>query len=383
MNGTLQYTIRPYDTIWMLAQIFNTTVDSIMDLNPGIDPRKLFIGQVITIRPGYRYYQSSQIVPGSTDDIGDIIYPGNLGNTGGMAPGGTAPRGAVPGETAPRGAVPGGMAPGGMAPGGTTPGGMAPGETAPRGAVPGGMAPGGMTPGGTTPGGMAPGGMTPGGMAPGGTTPGGTTPTGMTFGGSFMDFMDDDMNDMNDMYDMDDMEMVLEQIRDYMRMLWEQHVMWTRMAQVGIIHELPETELIIQRLLRNPVDFANALAPFYGDEAADEFQNLLTGHLTIAAELINALKAGNNNAAADANRRWRDNAEQIAAFLGSINPNWSEDDWSAMLNEHLDLLSNSVTEMLAKNYEESINGFDDVEMQALEMADVMAEGIQAQFSEMR
>ena len=333
MNGTLQYTIRPYDTIWMLAQIFNTTVDSIMDLNPGIDPRKLFIGQVITIRPGYRYYQSSQIVPGSTDDIGDIVYPGNMGNTGGMAPGGTTPRGAVPG---------------GMAPGGTTPG---------------GMAPGGMTPGGTTPEGMA--------------------PAGMTLGGSFMDFMDDDMNDMNDMYDMDDMEMVLEQIRDYMRMLWEQHVMWTRMAQVGIIHELPETELIIQRLLRNPVDFANALAPFYGDEAADEFQNLLTAHLTIAAELINALKAGNNNAATDANRRWRDNAEQIAVFLGSINPNWSEDDWSAMLNEHLDLLSNSVTEMLAKNYEESINGFDDIEMQALEMADVMAEGIQAQFSEMR
>ncbi len=341
MNGTLQYTIRPYDTIWMLAQIFNTTVDSIMDLNPGIDPRKLFIGQVITIRPGYRYYQSSQIVPGSTDDIGDIVYPGNMGNNGGMAPG----------------------------------------ETAPRGMTPGGTAPGGMVPGGTAPGGMAPRGMTPGE-----TAPGGTTPTGMTLGGSFMDYMDDDMNDMNDMYDMDDMddmEMVLEQIRDYMRMLWEQHVMWTRMALVGIIHELPETELIIQRLLRNPVDFANALAPFYGDEAADEFQNLLTGHLTIAAELINALKAGNNNAAADANRRWRDNAEQIAAFLGSINPNWSEDDWSAMLNEHLDLLSNNVTEMFAKNYEESINGFDDVEMQALEMADVMAEGIQAQFSEMR
>ncbi|HHX12418.1 MAG TPA: LysM peptidoglycan-binding domain-containing protein, partial [Clostridiales bacterium] len=56
MRVVMQYTIRPYDTIWMLAQVFNTTVESIMDLNPGINPTNLQIGQVISIAPGYRYY---------------------------------------------------------------------------------------------------------------------------------------------------------------------------------------------------------------------------------------------------------------------------------------------------------------------------------------
>ena len=34
MNGTIRYTIRPYDTLYMLAQVFNTTVESLMELNP-------------------------------------------------------------------------------------------------------------------------------------------------------------------------------------------------------------------------------------------------------------------------------------------------------------------------------------------------------------
>ena len=56
MNGTIRYTVRPYDTLWMLAQVFNTTVDSIIELNPGVDPNNLQVGRIITIRPGFQYY---------------------------------------------------------------------------------------------------------------------------------------------------------------------------------------------------------------------------------------------------------------------------------------------------------------------------------------
>jgi hypothetical protein len=171
----------------------------------------------------------------------------------------------------------------------------------------------------------------------------------------------------------------LDELINYFRMLWEQHVLWTRMVIMGIVHDLPETDQMTQRLLRTPVDFANVLAAFYGEEAAQEFAQLFTDHITIAAELVQAAKAGDSAAVAAADQRWRDNADQIAELLGSMNPNWSVDDWSAMLYEHLDLLRSNATAMLAGNYEESINGYDDIEMQALEMADMMAEGIAMQF----
>ena len=47
------YTIKSGDTLYKLARIkYNTTVDAIMRLNPGINPNNLQIGQVICIPEG-------------------------------------------------------------------------------------------------------------------------------------------------------------------------------------------------------------------------------------------------------------------------------------------------------------------------------------------
>lgn len=47
--GSFPYTIKPGDTLYFLAMRYNTTVEAIMKLNPGIDPENLQIGQVICI----------------------------------------------------------------------------------------------------------------------------------------------------------------------------------------------------------------------------------------------------------------------------------------------------------------------------------------------
>jgi len=47
--GSFPYTIQAGDTLYFLAIRYNTTVDAIMKLNPGIDPENLQIGQIICI----------------------------------------------------------------------------------------------------------------------------------------------------------------------------------------------------------------------------------------------------------------------------------------------------------------------------------------------
>ncbi len=47
--GSFEYTIKQGDTLWQLARTYNTTVEAIMAINPGIDPNNLQIGQVICI----------------------------------------------------------------------------------------------------------------------------------------------------------------------------------------------------------------------------------------------------------------------------------------------------------------------------------------------
>ncbi|HBR03551.1 MAG TPA: acetylglutamate kinase, partial [Ruminiclostridium sp.] len=141
------------------------------------------------------------------------------------------------------------------------------------------------------------------------------------------------------------------------------------------------TEFVAKRLLRNPTDFAMVLREFYGEDVVSKFVELFTSHLKIAAELVEAGKAGNSSAAADAERRWYVNANQIANFLNSINPYWSVQEWQKLLYDHLAMTKEEAVHMLGQKYEDSIRIFDEIEQQALLMADTMTQGIVKLFSQ--
>jgi peptidoglycan endopeptidase LytF len=70
-EGTL-YTIRAGDTLFSLAQRYNTTVDAIIRANPGIDPNNLRIGQVICIPSS---------TPGPVPCPGGTLYTIRAGDT--------------------------------------------------------------------------------------------------------------------------------------------------------------------------------------------------------------------------------------------------------------------------------------------------------------
>ncbi|OPX90813.1 MAG: hypothetical protein A4E52_00708 [Pelotomaculum sp. PtaB.Bin013] len=162
-------------------------------------------------------------------------------------------------------------------------------------------------------------------------------------------------------------------------MLWEQHDVWTWSTITSIVFGLPNVDAVVARLLRNPVDFEHALLPFYGERIAAKFRDLLKDHLVIAADLVKAAKAGDNKAAAEAERKWYANADAIAVFLGSINPYWSQEQWRMMMYRHLALVKAEAVNMLAGKYEASIAAYDENEIHTLGMADVMAEGLIKQF----
>ncbi len=110
-------------------------------------------------------------------------------------------------------------------------------------------------------------------------------------------------------------------------MLWEQHVYWTRLFIISTVFGLPDAEAVTNRLLQNPKDFAAVLLPLYGESIAAKFSELLTSHLTIAAQLVKAAVANDSNAAAQYEKEWYANADDIAEFLSRINPNWSKQEW--------------------------------------------------------
>ncbi len=163
------------------------------------------------------------------------------------------------------------------------------------------------------------------------------------------------------------------------RRLWTEHVLWTRFFIVSTAFCLPDLPFVTQRLLQNPHDFADELCPLYGKETADCFDKLLTDHLLIAANLVKAAKAGNVAEVEKQRKLWYANAADIAGFLACINPFWSECVWKDLLFDHLRMTEDEAVQILTGKYQQSINEFDDIQAEALKMADVMTCGIVKQF----
>ncbi len=66
-------------------------------------------------------------------------------------------------------------------------------------------------------------------------------------------------------------------LREHFRMLWEQHVYWTRMVIIAIAAGTPDLEATTSRLLRNASDMARPFGRFYGRGVAAERRCMRTG----------------------------------------------------------------------------------------------------------
>src|SRR6266550_3364192 len=165
------------------------------------------------------------------------------------------------------------------------------------------------------------------------------------------------------------------------RKLWADHVIWTRQYIVAAVAGTPDAEAAAGRLLRNQEDIGNAIVPLYGEDAGARLTALLKDHIMIAVDLVDAAIKGNKRAFARHDRRWDENADDIAAFLAGANPNWPEDDVRDLLAQHLSLTKGEAVARLGQDWDADVAAFDDIFTEILTMADALSDGIVAQFPE--
>jgi hypothetical protein len=171
-----------------------------------------------------------------------------------------------------------------------------------------------------------------------------------------------------------------EAFHDAMRKLWEDHITWTRVFIISAAGDLPDKATATDRLLQNQVDIGNAIKPYYGDAAGDKLTTFLKEHITTAAEIVAAAKAGDKAKQDDATKRWYANADQIADFLSGANAkNWPKAEMRSMMHDHLDLTTKEVVARLTGDWAGDVVAYDSVRQQILKMADVLSMGIINQF----
>jgi hypothetical protein len=169
-------------------------------------------------------------------------------------------------------------------------------------------------------------------------------------------------------------------LRTDMRKLWEDHVTWTRLAIISLEAGTPDTDATVARLLRNQTDLGNAIKPYYGNAAGKALTAELRTHILIAADLIAAAKAGDQAKLADAQARWTANADQIAATLHSVNPNyWGLDAMKAEMHQPQKLTPEEAVARLHGDWSADVAAYDKVHTHILQMSDMLTSGIVKQF----
>jgi hypothetical protein len=170
------------------------------------------------------------------------------------------------------------------------------------------------------------------------------------------------------------------EFHDAMRKLWTDHVTWTRLFIISAAAGLPDKDATTQRLLQNQTDIGNAVVPYYGQEAGAKLTSLLKEHILIAADLVGAAKAGNKMKTDSLDKKWRVNADDIASFLNKANPqNWPTATLHSAMYTHLDQTLAEATHRLKGEYAADAKDYDAIEQHILAMADILSNGIVAQF----
>lgn len=169
-------------------------------------------------------------------------------------------------------------------------------------------------------------------------------------------------------------------LRLAMRTLWEGHIFSVRNVVVATHYkDAKAAKVAEEQVVQNAREIGAAIAGYYGKEAGDKMFKLLAGHYGAVKEYMTASFKGDKKGAELASDKATKNAEEIAAFLSSANPNLPKDtvfsllavhyghhmaqinaikvkdwageakNWDAML-KHIDTIADAVSSALAKQF---------------------------------
>jgi hypothetical protein len=171
------------------------------------------------------------------------------------------------------------------------------------------------------------------------------------------------------------------ELRLEMQHLWETHVRDLNDLIGAEINDDPNVAAILDKSLEHVALMAASLAPFYGQDAANSMDQLLRQHEMALYDYVVAAEAGDQ---AGMQAALADSAQvnsQIAECLSSLNPNWPFDAVKAMFDQHANDAVNVTQLMVAQNFMAALDALDAAVEHARMTADVMSDGLVAQFPE--
>jgi hypothetical protein len=165
-----------------------------------------------------------------------------------------------------------------------------------------------------------------------------------------------------------------------MRDLWVGHIFWVRNVVLETKAGNAEAAKSAEgKVVEDARAIADAIIPIYGKAAGDQLFNLLAGHYGAVKEYMAAAFAGNEEAKGAAVDKIKANAEEIATFLSSANPNWPKDALVGLLMAHGAHHIAQIGQVNTNDFAAEAKTWDDMKNHIYKIADALADGIVKQF----
>ena len=166
-----------------------------------------------------------------------------------------------------------------------------------------------------------------------------------------------------------------------LRELWMELPMWRRAYLVSFNANLEDLSVINDRLYKAPTNIGDVLEPFFGRTIGRTIEDFIRQEIIIWIEILRAEKAGDTEVINENTQRMYQNADQMAAYLAQVNPYWDEETWKRLFYEYYETTLLEMVDVLSGRNERAITLYESMQNQALNIADYMARGLIAYFTD--
>lgn len=159
------------------------------------------------------------------------------------------------------------------------------------------------------------------------------------------------------------------------RMFWYDLAYWIRAYMLSRIYGVGDPSDVLARLKEVPERYIAGLGSIFGTNYIVGDVELLNRYIELIDALITAQIGGNTDEVNNVVQDLYKNADERAAFLASINPYWTQNEWRAVLDQNIRNVIEELNTFLTGDYARNLDIFDTILDQAEYASDYYEQGL--------
>jgi hypothetical protein len=161
-----------------------------------------------------------------------------------------------------------------------------------------------------------------------------------------------------------------------LRLLFSDHAFYTRLVIENLLSNLPEIDVLIQRLMKNQEDIGDALASYTSKDIGARLTVLLKEHINCAATVLKNLKIQSPELPKSIDKAL-ENSKKVAEYISSLDPNiFNYDKFKKEFDQHNQHVVDMGKLYYEKKWQAGVDLYDKYYRHMMMFSDMISDGLE-------